>query len=184
MTVAEECCSQLVKISLVLFFISSCSICVSFEDTLVILLNNILGSYRKYCSDMRKACFNVEADQVLERLLRTMANFLCSEMLRLPGEGPWQPALAEPASGMSTRQVTSSPPFQPQLLCDSLFSDCIELGVGSLQTRLHLSWYTGKLLGRVFSSLCSKLLFSSVGFVSSLSTGLIYFQGVADLSFN
>lgn len=74
-------------------------------------------------------------------------------------------------------QVTSSAPFQPQLFCGSLlvqsFSDCIKLGMGSLQTRLHLSWYTGKLLEWVFTSLGSELLFSSIGFVRSLSTGLI-----------
>lgn len=47
-----------------------------------------------------------------------------------------------------------------------------------------LSWYTAKLLEWIFTSLESKFLFSSLGFVSSLRTGLIYFQGVAALNFD
>lgn len=61
---------------------------------------------------MRKTCFNVEGHQVLERLPRDVAEFLCLEMLRLPGQGPWQPALADPASSRSdgTGDLQSSLP--------------------------------------------------------------------------
>lgn len=105
--------------------------CKPFEDTLVILLNNILGNYRKYCSDMRKTCFNVEGDQVLERLPRVVAEFLCLEMLRLPLATcfGWVCFMEEPGVGDLQSSLAASA-VRGSLLVQS-FSDCIELGMSS-----------------------------------------------------
>lgn len=94
-----------------------------FKEIFVILLNNILGNCKKYCSNIRQNCFNAEGHQPTGiGCPETLPSFHLWRYSKLTGQGPWQPALADPALFRSIEQVISRDPFQPQLFCDSVTS--------------------------------------------------------------
>jgi len=70
---------------------------------------------------MRKNFFPLEGDGALEQAAQGGCGVSFSgDIQNLPGQGPVQPALGDPASAWGMDWMTSRGPFQPLLFCDSV----------------------------------------------------------------